>query len=163
MRFLLNQRGPVLSLILALLLLGGTWAPALADEAARLINELMCPADCVMTLAACEMTEAVQMREFIRAKVAEGWSRQQISDVLVEQYGERLLAAPTKKGFNLTAWITPFAVILAGGVLIGVLVTTWIRQRKQLDARAKAVVNLSSSKDLETYRSRLAAELNQFQ
>jgi cytochrome c-type biogenesis protein CcmH len=162
MRFLPNQRRASVSVVLALLLLGATWGPALADEAASLISELMCPADCVMTLAACEMTEAVQMRGFVRAKVTEGWSKQQITDVLVEQYGERLLAAPTKKGFNLTAWITPFAVILAGGVLIGVLVTTWIRQRRQLDARARAVVNLSPSKDLAVYRSRLTAELSRF-
>jgi cytochrome c-type biogenesis protein CcmH len=163
MRVLWYRRRPLLPVILALLLLGATWGPALADDASDLINELMCPADCVMTLAACDMTEAVQMRGFIKTKVAEGWSKQQITDTLVAQYGERLLAAPTKQGFNLTAWITPFAVIAAGGVLISVLVTTWIRQRRRLDARARAAVKHASAVDLQTYRSRLAAELSQFE
>lgn len=149
--------------LLALLLLVATWAPALADDASELINELMCPSDCVETLAICQMPEAVQMRGFVKAKVAEGWSKQKIVDNLVEQYGERILAAPTKQGFNLTAWLTPFAAILGGGALIYFLVTSWVRQRRVHDAYISAKVAQPGVGDLDSYRSRLAAELERFE
>ena len=154
----------LLATLLSLLLLAGSWSPALADDASELINELMCPADCVMTLATCDMTEAAQMREFIKAKVGEGWSKQKITDTLVSQYGERVLAAPTKQGFNLTAWITPFAAILAGAGLIATLVMTWVRQRKKVDAQVRAqVTDAASAPNLDSYRARLAAELEHFE
>ncbi len=149
--------------ILALLLVAATWAPALADDAADLINELMCPSDCVETLAVCQMPESVQMRAFVKEKVASGWSKQQIVDTLVSQYGERILAAPTKQGFNLTAWITPFAAILAGGGLIALLVANWVRQRRVHDAYVRARVSEPQAGDLDSYRSRVAAELQSFE
>lgn len=152
-----------LSAILSLLLLAATWGPALADDATELINELMCPADCVMTLATCDMPEAARMRGFIKEKVAEGWTKQQITDTLVAQYGERLLAAPTKKGFNLTAWLTPFAAILGGAIVIFFLVAGWVRQRRVHDAYVRASVARSAPGSLDRYRAQLTAELETFE
>lgn len=147
---------------LSLLLLVATWLPALADDAADLINELMCPSDCVETLAVCQMTEAVQMRAFVKAKVAEGWSKQKITDNLVSQYGERILAAPTKQGFNLTAWVTPFAAILGGGAFISVLVGSWVRRRQVYDRLVRERVDGPAAGDLDEYRARLRTELQDF-
>ncbi len=149
--------------LLSLLLLVATWAPAMADDAADLINELMCPSDCVETLAVCQMPESIQMRNFVKEKVAAGWSKDKIVDNLVSQYGERILAAPTKQGFNLTAWLTPFAAILAGGGLISVLLGAWVRQRRVNDAYVRARVTETGSGDLEVYRSRVAAELESYE
>src|SRR5450759_764792 len=56
----------LLPVALGLLLLAASWAPAMADDAFDLINELMCPSDCVETLAICQMTEAAQMRTLIK-------------------------------------------------------------------------------------------------
>lgn len=159
----LKGRAPILSLVLSLLLLLAAWAPALADDASDLINELMCPSDCVETLAVCQMPESVAMRGFVKEKVVAGWSKQKITDTLVAQYGERILAAPTKQGFNLTAWVTPFAAILAGAALIAFLVATWVRQRRVHDAYVKATVSRPGSTDIDGYRSRLAAELERFE
>ncbi len=156
-------RSRLLAGMLALLLVTATSAPALADDAADLINELMCPSDCVETLAICQMPEAAQMRTFVKEKVAAGWSKDKIVDNLVAQYGERILAAPPKKGFNLTAWITPFAAILAGGGLVAALLAAWVRQRKVNDAYVKAKVTEPGTGDLETYRSRVAAELESYE
>ena len=153
----------ILPLLLSLLLLAITWAPVFADDAADLINELMCPSDCVETLAICQMPEAAQMRTFVKDKVAAGWSKDKIVDNLVSQYGERILAAPPKTGFNLTAWITPFAAILAGGGLVAALLAAWVRQRRVNDAYVKAKVMEPGSDDLDAYRSRLAAELESYE
>ncbi len=159
----LQGRDYIIPMLLSLLLLLATWAPALADDASDLINELMCPSDCVETLAVCQMPESVAMRGFVKEKVAEGWSKQKITDTLVSQYGERILAAPTKQGFNLTAWVTPFAAILAGAALIAFLVVTWVRQRRIHDAYVRATVSQPGSADIDSYRSRLAAELESFE
>ena len=158
-------QGPrvVIPLLLGLLLYVGSWVPVLADDATDLINELMCPSDCVETLAICQMTEAAQMRDFIKEKVAGGWSKQQVVDTLVAQYGERILAAPTKQGFNLTAWITPFAAILGGGAFISVLVADWVRRRRIYDGLVKTRVAEPDEGDPEGYRARLAAELKDFE
>lgn len=157
------MRVPALAAVLPLVLMLATWVPAFADDAAELINELMCPSDCVETLAICQMPEAVQMRSFVKEKVAGGWSKEKIVDTLVVQYGERILAAPTKQGFNLAAWITPFAAILGGGVLISFVVAAWVRQRRIYDAYARARVTEPGPANLDKYRSRLAAELESFE
>lgn len=147
---------------LSLPLLIGSWLPALADDATDLINELMCPSDCVETLAVCQMTEAAQMRDFVRAKVAAGWSKEKITDNLVAQYGERILAAPTKQGFNLTAWLTPFAAILGGGAFISVLVGTWVRRRQLYDRLVEDRMDAPAA-ELDGYRVRLRSELRDFE
>jgi cytochrome c-type biogenesis protein CcmH len=48
--------------------------------------------------------------------IANGMTRPQIIAWFRTTYGEKVLSAPTTEGFNLLAWITPFAVLLAGGV-----------------------------------------------
>ncbi len=158
-----TSRSRLLSGVLALLLVVGTWVPALADDATDLIDELMCPSDCVETLAICQMPEAAQMRDLIKQEVAAGWPKDKIVNDLVSKYGERILAAPPKTGFNLTAWITPFAAILAGGGLISVLLVGWVRQRRVNDVYFKTRVTESGSGDVEAYRSRLAAELENYE
>ncbi len=158
-----HRRRQFLPLLLALLLLIFSSVPALADDAKELINELMCPSDCVETLAVCQMPEAVSMRNFVKEKADAGWSKQQIVDTLVGQYGERILAAPSKQGFNLAAWLTPFAAILAGAALIAFLVGNWVRQRKANDAYLRAAITRPKDGDLDGYRSRVAAELKSFE
>ena len=41
--------------------------------------------------------------------------RAQIIAIFRAQYGEKVLSAPTTQGFNLLAWVMPFAAIVAGG------------------------------------------------
>src|SRR5205814_8572672 len=43
----------------------------------------------------------------------------------VDRYGPTILAAPTMSGFNLTAWITPFAVLLAAFASAVLVVHSW--------------------------------------
>ena len=57
--------------------------------------------------------------------IAAGETDQQIFDEFVAKYGATVLAAPTTEGFNLVAWIAPFAVF--GAALLGavLLVRRW--------------------------------------
>ena len=70
--------------------------------------------------------------------IAKGMSRQRIIAVFRGQYGEKILSAPTVEGFNLLAWIIPFAAVFAGCFLIVGAVGRW---------RANAAPNSSDPDD----------------
>lgn len=93
-------------------------------------KEFVCNCGCNKMLTDCDMQCGDQLRGVIAAKIGEGWDKARIMDLLVRNYGERLLAAPTKSGFNLTAWVTPFAAILLGGVMISLAVGEWVARRR---------------------------------
>lgn len=91
-------------------------------------NELICQCGCNNVLGVCEMTGwAIPAKELIQEKIDQGLSKAQVIAYFVEEYGTKILAAPPKKGFNLTAWVTPFVMIGAGAILILILLRIWIR------------------------------------
>jgi cytochrome c-type biogenesis protein CcmH len=61
----------------------------------------------------------------LRAGIDAGHSDKEILDSFVAKYGAIVLAAPTTHGFDLVAWIAPFAVF--GAALLGtiLLVRRW--------------------------------------
>lgn len=92
-------------------------------------SQLICQCGCGKLLNVCEMDTAKQMRSIISDKLAQGWEAGAIITYMTDTYGEKVLAAPPKRGFNLTAWITPFAVIFAGAGLVAIVVALWTRRR----------------------------------
>ncbi len=57
--------------------------------------------------------------------IATGLSDQQIMDEFVTKYGAVVLAAPTTKGFDLVAWVAPFAVFAAALLGTILLIRRW--------------------------------------
>ena len=53
--------------------------------------------------------------------VAAGMSRKEILDHFVDQYGERILAAPRPEGFNLLVYILPWVALIFGIWIVWVL------------------------------------------
>ena len=46
------------------------------------------------------------------SQLAAGKDKPEVLSVLLAgKYGEKILSAPTTTGFNLVAWVTPFAVV----------------------------------------------------
>ncbi len=68
---------------------------------------------------------AKKMRSDVEARLAEGMSDEQVFNTFAADYGEQVLAAPTKRGFNLLAWVLPFAALAAGAVVIFLVVRAW--------------------------------------
>jgi cytochrome c-type biogenesis protein CcmH len=66
----------------------------------------------------CSCSTADQIKSDIKAMIAQGKSEDDIIKSFVAQHGETVLAAPPKKGFQLTAWMVPFAAFLLGGVVL---------------------------------------------
>jgi cytochrome c-type biogenesis protein CcmH len=100
-------------------------APTLAD----LEGEVMCPV-CNTTLDQSSSPAARQIENFISQRIAAGDSKNQIKDRLVAEYGPQILAAPPKKGFNLLAWLLPFAGLFGGALVLAALARRWSRARE---------------------------------
>jgi cytochrome c-type biogenesis protein CcmH len=114
-------------------------APAVASEQnptlPELERELICPT-CHESLAASSSPIAQRMRTFIRARIAAGDTKSEIKDKLVDQFGESVLAAPPKSGFNLLAWVLPLAGIVLAGAAVGFAAYRWSRGRRTEDGEA---------------------------
>ena len=91
-------------------------APADANEAAfrRVSDKLICQCGCNYGLTVCphlQCPSAPVLRAKIREGLAAGKSEPQILEAMVAEFGPAILAAPPAEGFNLTAWVMPFAAL----------------------------------------------------
>ena len=89
------------------------------EKAAQSIDGmLMCPVCPAETIDQAQVPIAKQMRRLVREKLAQGESREQILEYFAGVYGQDILAAPSKSGFNLVAWTVPlvgvFGALAAG-------------------------------------------------
>jgi cytochrome c-type biogenesis protein CcmH/NrfF len=112
------------TVVLTALLLGApAWAAAVSQRDVE--ESLTCQCGCGLTVHSCNHLQCPSgepMKAEIRRRIAAGETKDRILAAFVAKYGEKVLSAPTMRGFNWLAWITPFAVVLiAGTVLVGVV------------------------------------------
>lgn len=112
-------------LLAALLATALAAPPTLSD----LEDELVCPT-CKTTLDLSNAPVADQMREYIRRRIQEGATKEQIKAELVADYGPRVLAEPRKAGFDLLAWVLPIGGIILAAGAVGVVAWRWSRGRE---------------------------------
>ncbi|WP_172899732.1 cytochrome c-type biogenesis protein CcmH, partial [Effusibacillus lacus] len=62
----------------------------------------------------------------------DGKSNQEIKQYYLSTYGEKILMAPLKEGFSLTAWILPFVIMIAGLVTVFLVLRKWTRRNRTL-------------------------------
>jgi len=107
-------------------------APAAASDRhptlGELEGEVMCPT-CKTTLDQSTAPIADRIRRFISARIVAGDTKTEIKRKLVLQFGPSVLAEPSKHGFNLLAWVLPFAGIGLGALALGALAWHWSRGR----------------------------------
>ena len=68
-------------------------------------------------------------RALIRKYIAEGYTKSEIKQKFVDQFGVQILAAPPDSGFDILAWWLPIVGILSGGLVLGYLAWRWSRGR----------------------------------
>jgi cytochrome c-type biogenesis protein CcmH len=122
------RRSFVLLALLALALAGSARASEQHPTLAEVEKEVICPV-CHETLDLSTSPIADRMRTFIRGRIAAGDTKSEIKAKLVDQFGESVLAAPPKHGFNLLAWLLPLVGLVAGAVALGFLARRWSRER----------------------------------
>jgi cytochrome c-type biogenesis protein CcmH len=118
----------VLAAATALLLAPAAFGSERHPTLNELENEVMCPV-CTVPLAQSDSPAARQIERVIRDKIAAGWTKSHIKNMLVKQYGESILTSPPKHGFNLLAWLLPLVGIVAAGAALGVAAWRWSRRR----------------------------------
>ncbi len=87
-------------------------------------NEVMC-VSCREPLVVAQSPQAYAERNFIRTLIAQGQSKPQIERALVAQYGPAVLGRPPAHGFNLTIYILPPALVLAGLATLALALPKW--------------------------------------
>jgi cytochrome c-type biogenesis protein CcmH/NrfF len=103
-----------------------------ASDASSRYNDLshrmMCTCSCAQMLGECNHVgcpSSGPMLNELSAAISGGSTDKQILDSFVAKYGATVLAAPTTEGFNLVAWIAPFAVFAAALLGTILLVRHW--------------------------------------
>lgn len=124
----------LLALLALVLALGALVAApgALASDAhptlGELEGEVMCPT-CKTTLDMSRSPVADRIRRFITGRIDAGDSKSEIKTRLVEEFGQAVLAEPSKRGFNLLAWVLPLVGIVLAAIVLGGLAYKWSRSR----------------------------------
>jgi len=134
--------------------------PAAALTVNDIARQVICDCGCNKVLSECDMERAAELRKIIAGKIDAGWDEPRILSFMVQEFGERILAAPTKKGFNLTAWIVPFAGLFAGAGIVGFAIRRWVRA--PLPDQAGTVAPAREQLE-QKYGARLEEELARFE
>lgn len=120
-------------------------------------KQMYCPVCENTPLDVCPTQACEEWRGLIRDKLALGWSEDQIKTYFVEQYGDRVLAAPPAQGFNWFVYLIPPLGFIAGLFLIYKAFTTYRKPaQKQNSQTINAVEN-------DPYVQRLEDELQNYQ
>ena len=116
---------------------------------ADLENALMCKCDdkCGKVLMNCTCSTAAKTRKKFTKMLESGITVEQIIQQQVTEYGETVLSAPTKTGFNLTAWMMPFGALLVGGIGLRRLLNTWAVNNKSGTELSDGQVGVTSDVD----------------
>lgn len=126
--------------------LAGARLEQLTEEVAGLMR---CPVCQGLSVADSPTPLAAAMKNEVRELLAAGYSPQQVLVYFERSYGEFIRLAPRAEGFNLTVWLAPAALLLAGLLLI------W--RRRQTPAAARAAP--TTAPELDPYLERVRREV----
>ena len=104
-----------------------------ADERDALERTIHCQCGCTLDIFTCRTTDfscqvSPAMHRDVISLVQGGYDANEIVAAFVDTYGERVLMAPTRSGFNLVGWLMPFTALAAGAGTVAVLVRRWSRR-----------------------------------
>lgn len=129
--------------------------PEQEARARRIEEGLKCPVCRSQSIRQSRSFMADDMRRKVRQLVAEGKSDDEVRDYFVDRYGQYIVLAPPKSGFNLAAWLLPFFVVVIGGMGVAFAARRWSRDR----SRDRAGDDVRPSDD--PYLERLERELEE--
>lgn len=151
----------MLALAVGLLVVGSTAAqqpqPTVTDDMVNAVaKQLYCPICENVPLDVCPSEVCGQWRESIRQKLAGGWSEEEIKDHFVQQYGERILAEPPRRGLNWLIYVLPVVILLCGIFIFFRVLRTERRIERATDFGTEPRVE-------DHYLSRVEEELRQIE
>jgi cytochrome c-type biogenesis protein CcmH len=110
------------------------------DAAIQAIEkQLKCSCGCGLDIYTCRTTDfnctySPALHKDVLKLAGEGKTAQQIIDAFVGTYGQQVLMAPPKRGFNLAGYFVPSLAILVGGVFLVRALRRWTRKAESHSA-----------------------------
>ena len=123
-----------------------SWAASDLDKrTAALAEELRCLVCQNQTLAESSAPLAVDLRKEMREQLAKGASEREVREFMVARYGDFVLYKPPFKASTAALWLGPFALLLAGAVLL----VRRVRRRRDAEPALSAADHERAAKLLE--------------
>lgn len=129
------RRTPVRFIVLAALafaLLAPSVALAATPPRSSVSDKIMCQCGCGAVLTNCPHQDCgwgIPAKSYIDEQLGTGKAPEELVQYYVAQYGDAVLAAPTKTGFNVVGWVMPFVGLAVGAVAIYFLLGMWSARR----------------------------------
>ena len=106
---------------------------------------LKCACPCKLDVFTCRTTDfqcgiSPAMHSDVVRLIDGGYSADEIIAAFTTVYGERVLMAPVKEGFNIAGYVVPFITLGIGGTMLVALLRRW---KRETEATAPAVATAS--------------------
>lgn len=124
--------------------------PSMTDEKRdELEHQIKCQCGCVLDVYTCRTTDfscsvSPAMHGDVMTLVEGGYNSAQILGAFQSVYGEQILMAPLRKGFNLVGYLLPSVVLVTGGVLVAGLIRKWGAREKLMPQRPGVSVDATA-------------------
>jgi cytochrome c-type biogenesis protein CcmH len=122
---------------------------ALEREAKQLEAKLMAPCCWAQQVSLHQSQAAEEIKQNIRRLLADGKTSQQILDIYVAEYGDRILAEPPARGFSRLIYVAPWVFLAAS---LGLVVVVIRRLRAVSPAPARPETSAAPPSDAESER-----------
>lgn len=93
--------------------------PALEKRVTDLTQELRCLVCQNQTIADSHAELAIDLKNQVREKLAQGMTNQQVIDYMVQRYGDFVLYRPPLKSTTWLLWFGPLLLIICGLCMLG--------------------------------------------
>ena len=117
----------------------------------KINGEMTCQCGCGLLVSECRHEGCMCIA--VRAKVAtmldSGKTEPEILKAMVASYGTQILAAPPKSGFNLSAYVLPFLMIVLGGGILFSVVSHWTPAKQRVNPESENQEPNDSTEDID--------------
>jgi cytochrome c-type biogenesis protein CcmH len=105
----------------------GATPPDLEPQVREIALQLRCPVCQGLSVGDSPSELANEMRALVREQLQQGKTPAEVLDYFAKRYGEWILLAPPKRGFNLVIWVLPFLLLPVGAFVIYLGARRWVR------------------------------------
>lgn len=149
-------------ILTSLLLTAYSLLPAYAqdpdyDAINEVAQQLNCPTCAGISLADCRTQTCSQWKDQIGDLLTEGYTRQEVLDYFVTQYGSQVLQEPPKSGFTLSLWLIPIVAVIVGAIWLFYIIKKW--QKPQVAPVAVSTGATAPEPEADDYLSLVEKDL----